>query len=775
MSEHRRGGAARAGWGFVIVNTLMLWTATAIASVALWPIYGSVQLSWLVCIVTLAGSAIAILGARLRWSAPVVVLATVAAFLLLGVPLAVPRKAAFGVLPTFDGLVDLLAGVALGWKQLLTISLPVGQYEALLVPFFALILVLTVASLSIALRSRWGELAVLGPLAIFVAAIVFGPATASLPVGTSLGLLASVLLWIVWRRWYRRRTAVRALAAESGGLTSETASDNRFVGIRTLVAAVAILALAATAATGAAILLPPAGEREVLRTAIEQPFEPHDFTSPLAGFRSYWQPPNANGVMLAVSGLPAGARIRIATLDTYNGIVYAIGSEQVDAASGRFARVPSVFEQEVGADAERVTLQVQVERYDGVWVPSIGQFHRVTFSGERGAELQDSFYYNDTTGTAAVIAGLETGDSYSLEALLPQQPSERLLRNADAGSAPVPAAQGLPAELSLTLDGYVDGVQGQGNRLVAMLEGLRETGYISHGVSADEPPSRSGHATDRISELLTEQRMIGDAEQYAVTAALMATELGFPTRVVMGFAPEESGEGLVEVRGSDVTAWVEVNTAQYGWVAVDPVPEVREIPAEEPQDPALISRPQTIVAPPVVESEQFDRQTTPDIAQDEPSAMDPVLAALLALLTALSWTAFVVAVLLSPFAFIVAAKVRRSRLRKTAPTALERISGGWREFEDALVDHGFSPPLGATRSEIATAAGGGKARALAAISDRAVFAPADPPLAEAELAWRAVHELVASLGHGKSRWQRAKARISLRSLGGYSVRILFKR
>ena len=94
---------------------------------------------------------------------------------------------------------------------------------------------------------------------------------------------------------------------------------------------------------------------------------------------------------------------------------------------------------------------------------------------------------------------------------------------------------------------------------------LKAEGYISHGVGDDEPASRSGHSADRITELLTDQRMIGDAEQYAVTAALMARQLGFPARVVFGFAPEGAG-GVARVTGDSVTAWIEVDTAENGWV-----------------------------------------------------------------------------------------------------------------------------------------------------------------------------------------------------------------
>ena len=72
-------------------------------------------------------------------------LGTIGLYLVLGVPLAVPDSALYGVLPTLDGLVSLFTGTALGWKQLLTITLPVGTYQALLVPAFVLVLVTVVA------------------------------------------------------------------------------------------------------------------------------------------------------------------------------------------------------------------------------------------------------------------------------------------------------------------------------------------------------------------------------------------------------------------------------------------------------------------------------------------------------------------------------------------------------------------------------------------------------------------------------------------------------
>jgi len=140
-----------------------------------------------------------------------------------------------------------------------------------------------------------------------------------------------------------------------------------------------------------------------------------------------------------------------------------------------------------------------------------------------------------------------------------------------------------------------------------------------------------------------------------------------------------------------------------------------------------------------------------------------------------AWVLVGIAILLAPFLVILAAKVRRRRLRMRAPTTIDRISGGWQEFEDAILDHGLSPRSSSTRSEVAAIAGGIQSRVLAAAVDRAIFSPDEPAPVDAERVWRAVDELQDSLDHGLSRWQRIRARISLRSLGSYSVRTLFTR
>ncbi|WP_423917681.1 transglutaminaseTgpA domain-containing protein [Frigoribacterium sp. 2-23] len=735
----------------------------AVAAVPFWPVYASAEFVVLVVVTLVVGAAISVAGAVLRLSSFTVLLTTLVAYVILGVPLAIPSRALFGALPTLDGLRELLVGTALSWTQLVTVTLPVGSYQSLLVPVFVLVLVGTVVGLSVALRSRRGELAVIPPIVVFVAGIVLGPAEPTLPVASGLGLLVVTTGWLVWWRLRRRRLAIEAL----GGAVSSRGLGHGTVALRAVVGSTITLAIAGAAAFGAVSVLPPSTDRIVARTVIEQPFDPRDYVSPLTRFRAYEQQPTVDETLFSVTGLREGQKIRLATLDTYDGVSYTVGSRSVTSESGSFDRVPSIVDQS-GVDGTQTSLDVSVGAYDGVWLPTVGKLEDIAFAGPTAAARRDSFFYNDTSGTAAVIGGVSRGDAYRIDAVEPSQPDESALGGLTPGDATVPAPESVPDALVTALDAYTEGVTGPGARLEAALAGLRSNGYISHGVSADEPVSRSGHGADRIAQLFTDPLMIGDAEQYATAAALMADRLGFPARVVMGFAPAEgTAGGSVEVTGKDVTAWIEVDTSRYGWVALDPNPEERPIPEDQLQEPSQISRPESVVQPPPQEPQIRDEQAPPQTEQDSPDAPPAWLAIVLLVGRIVGWVAAALGVLAAPFIVIAAVKARRRRRRRRLTEPGARITAGWQEFADSVADHGIETPRSATRSEIAAVVGGARPGVLARVADRAVFSPTPPPAADADRVWQAVGEMRKSLDTGLSRWQRFKAAVSLRSLRGY--------
>ncbi|ASD21395.1 hypothetical protein B7495_04215 [Cryobacterium sp. LW097] len=748
---------------FIIGNTVALLAATGVAAAALWPIYQTGAFVLLVAVAAVLGCGIALVGTAFRWPAWLVGLTTIGGYLLVGVPLAVPGRALYGVLPSLAGLAELVPATALGWKQLVTIVLPVGSYQALLVPALILVLLSSVIGLSVALRSRAAEPALLAPVLLFVAGIALGPSQATAPTLLGLALFAVLVLWLLWLNLERRRgrLLVSATAARL------PAADRRMGAARSVVVAALGLTVAVLAGTVAAVALPPTAARDVLRTRVVAPFDARAYPSPLSAFRNYQQPDLADTVLFEVEGLPAGGRIRLATLDDYDGVVYSVGT--ADAAgpdSGTFTRLPYRLDQSA-VRGDEVSLSVSIREYDGVWVPGVGALEQIEFTGATAAARQESFVYNDLGGTAAVVTGLEEGDSYTSTAVVPTLVGD--LADARPGSAVLPPAAVLPDGLEETLAGVLRPGDTPGQSLQAVLDFLATTGYVSHG-TAGEPVSRSGHGVDRIDELLQDQPMLGDAEQYAVTAALMARQIGFPARVVVGFVPAAEG-ATAPVTGADASAWIEVQTQADGWVALDPNPPVREIPARQPDDPAPISRPQTVLPPPVPETAEQPEPSQPESqTTDPPAAADPFWAVVRLIVSIAAWSLLGFGLLAAPLLGIVVAKWRRRRQRRLAHRPIDRIVGGWREFADSVTDHGlFVPPL-ATRTELARSVGGVRALWLAREVDRAVFAPDGAAEIDPDGIWVSVRELQNGLRAGLNRRDRLRAVISVRSFGRYAKR-----
>ena len=744
--------------------------AQGVGAVTWWPVHATAEFVLLAVATVVVGTLLAVAGARWRWRAAVVALATLAAFLVLGVPLAVPGRALAGVLPTPRGLLDLVAGTALGWKQLLTVSLPVGAYQALLVPVFVLLLVGTVVGVTVALRTRRGELGVVPAVVTWTAGLVVGPSEAFLPSVTGVALVVVLVTWTTWWRLHRRRVALDALTgAVPGGRAAGT--GHSAAALRAAAGASGTVLLAGAVAVGAVLLAPPAAPRQVARDAVEQPFDPRDQVSPLTRFREYQKEPVVDRELFTVTGLPEGALVRLATMDTWDGVSWTVGSAAVASESGTFERVAVGVDQSGTAGAP-VAVDVSLGDWSSVWVPTVGQLETIGFTGEDAADLRDGFAYNDVTGTAAVLGGLAPGDDYRLEAVLPPTPDEGDLEAATPGPATVPAPREVPEQVRQAVRDAVGAADADtpGERLVAVLAALRRDGYVSHGVGADEPVSRSGHGADRVAQLFDDPVMIGDAEQYATAAALLADEVGFPARVVMGFDPAlgdpvDAAAGIV--RGGSVTAWIEVDTAGAGWVAVDPNPEERPVPEDLVQDPTQVSRPESVVQPPPQEPQLRDQQSPPQTDRETPDEPPAWLTVLLAVLRVAGGVLLVLALLAAPFLGIVAAKARRRRRRRARPDTAARIAGGWQEFEDAVRDVGIPLPASGTRHEIATTVGGQRPVVLARIADRAVFSPDVPPTEDADRVWTAVLEMRRSLTAPLTRWQRLKAAVSLRSLRVY--------
>ena len=326
----------------------------------------------------------------------------------------------------------------------------------------------------------------------------------------------------------------------------------------------------------------------VLRTAIEQPFDPRDYASPLAGFRRYLQRRPTDDARHAHRDRPARRARASASRPSTPTTASSTRSAATQSTSESGVVHPRALPRSTSLDVSRATrssIDVTVGDYTGVWLPTVGKFESVDFQGDATPRRStDSFYYNDTSGTAAVIGGLARGR--------PLPPRRRAARPADTGRtgsrrrrarrrsrALGRARPSSPRRSTATSTG----VERPGRSSSA--DARRAARRAATSATASPTTSRRAAPATRPTaspSCSTDQRMIGDAEQYAVAAALMARELGLPGARRLRLRPRtpRRGRGTDDVHGSDVTAWIEVNTAQYGWVAIDPTPPVREIPEE---------------------------------------------------------------------------------------------------------------------------------------------------------------------------------------------------
>lgn len=285
--------------------------------------------------------------ARSRQPAVVVAAATAVAFFLLGPVAAARHEALGGVLPSADAVRSLADGVITGWKKLLTTRTPVGSETSLLTIPFVCGLLAAVVGCSLALRTKSSWAPVLAPAAVLIAAILLGTEN---PYSVALqgGLFSALAIgWI----------AVRQRAARAAVIRSGTRA--RFVG------AVGLLVVAAGAGVLLHDVVPGAAsnDRLILRDRAEPPFDPRDHASPLNSYRRYVKPEEVRTekTLFTVDGLPEGARIRLATMDAYDGQVWNVSTSGGEA-SGYFERVGEVIETSRPRPAGRAHVR-------GRWLP----------------------------------------------------------------------------------------------------------------------------------------------------------------------------------------------------------------------------------------------------------------------------------------------------------------------------------------------------------------------------------------------------------------------
>ncbi|WP_407664406.1 transglutaminaseTgpA domain-containing protein [Micromonospora parastrephiae] len=378
-------------------------------------------------------------------------------------------------------------------------------------------------------------------------------------------------------------------------------------------------------------------------------------------------------VSTAPSDVPAGdaapaadgsdsPRIRLAVLSDYDGVTWRVGATYRNA--GRILPPTAPARDNT---VQIVRQQITVAELSGRLLPAVATPREV--SGARVA-------YDPATGTLIRPEGLTAGLSYTVTSAR-ERPDTNLLTTAN-----VPAGDEVARVLRVA-----DGVPDTLRRLATQLAEENGAPYARalaieqflaehYRVVADAP---SGHAYPNLGFFLFGPRdaggQEGTSEQFAAAFAVLGRLSGLPTRVVVGF--RSTGQG--PVRAGDAYAWPEVLFDGLGWVPFDPLPRPTDEPrpVEEdfrstPEEPPPSEAP----APTVEPTASPEPVAAPDGPPGQGGVPTPVLVAgggggLLLLVGALLLT-------------LLAMRRSLTRARLVRGDPGQRIAGAWREVTDAL-------------------------------------------------------------------------------------------
>jgi hypothetical protein len=746
-------------------------TMTLMSVWAVWPIYETGRV-WVVAIV--AASCGVLLGFARRYVSVITLIAlTLLTFILASLAVAVPS--AFLEFPTSLGraFVGIITAIVKGWKQLLTLDLPVGSYQAMLVPFLIVMLVSALAA-TLLRRSRLAAI----PLAVPVVwGTVFGSVSVSNPV--SLGPVTivaprEVALWVitalgsgVWV-WLLATSSRREALRRGGGGVRRAA--------RPIAAVVSIaLAIGLTAAVLPSLSM---NERSVPREKVDPQIVVNEQPSSLAAYRESKSDDEIDRDLFTVSSdkrLPD--RVTLVTLDTYDGTDFNTSRD------GDFTRFPSGASSRASSD-----VTVSVDGYRGIWAPiSAPLAGPPAFAGDRASKLGDSFYVNRETGTAVAVptrAGLTRGDSYTVP----------------MSTAPAPKKLGRPGKPQLNAEATPElatWLERQGNQNLAdLIEKLRNTGYLSHALNKGGKwleksdvkfvSTPGGHSQARVDELFEQLNStpdavagIGDDEQFAAAAALIARAVGYDSRVVLGFRLEEDVPGIPACdntcTGENLAAWIEARGTNGQWVPFDVSPQIAEPPStlqEGEKLPEFPTVPEERDAQPVDPPSGLGDQDDSDLehsSSDRFAWLWPVLR--ITGLSLLGLLSLLVPVLCIPFA-----KWLRKKRRRNARGATARGLGAWNELRDRAIDAGAALPVtkrqpsgdplsegGGSRMAQARVIGTPNAEVIAQKVEESVYSSESMTLEEAGYLWDLVDEDLHA--QKKTLFQSLRAAYALRSLG----------
>lgn len=637
-------------------------------------------------------------------------------------------------------IADLPSNLIQGWKALASTGLLMPTDAALVVPPVVIAALGSWIAAEAIIRRRLSAPGVLGLLAAH-AAVASYTISQWQPTWWFAAALAAILGLLL---------AVSGLTRPGG---ASFANDQVDVSFRQVGSAVVVVGLLSVAAAGLMVLVGDTGEDRAfdLRDALARPLDISETATPLARVKAGLIDEDDNTVFTVnVDGLAPDdliALIPVAVLDRYDGTIWST-SARFEAA-GSTLPLPALANPSAGSAEVQIDL---TDQYPFRFLPQVGVLQAIT---------DGDLAWDPVTGTVASVD--RSGTSYQ-------------------GQASLISAVQLPDALGDN-DTSLDGASRRADLTDEQRNALNA--YLAEVIDADADPfdqlraiqadllserfgynenSPAGHSLAAITSYLqpnVEEGVagrIGFAEHSAASFALLARELGVPSRVVVGYllsSPITASEPEQIVSENMVHAWPEVWVDGIGWIRMDVTNKINQSPDEPDRTPAVSAA--------GVEAN----------ATDLPDIEEPVILPDDELGSGSTIPRWVFALALLPLLYcvlIVGGKALRRSRRRRRPTD-GRIIGAWQETQDRFGELGLpsSPSLSALDvaeelDVIDLREVGDPVVALAPTLDTALYSPYPASEADADQAWQAAGAAIKQARQAMPFTSKVKAALNPRAL-----------
>ncbi|MDQ3480766.1 MAG: DUF3488 and transglutaminase-like domain-containing protein [Actinomycetota bacterium] len=321
---------------------------------------------------------------------------------------------------------------------------------------------------------------------------------------------------------------------------------------------------------------------------------------------------------------------------------------------------------------------------DSPWLP-------VPFASQDVAAGNEwAFVPEDQTVTGAVDSADFPTDGYDVDYRTVEPTAEQLT---SASSTPndivdryASVPEDVPAEIGTTARAVVSGAGSDYEAAVLLQDFFRDGDNFDYDLEVGY-----GYGYGAMVEFLEERR--GFCQQFAATMAMMAREVGIPSRIVVGFLkPERLDQGSDNVFTSDnVHSWPELYFEGVGWVRFEPTPGNGATP------PAYAPRPQANppggLRPPVATATAQPEELRPSLDPDPGGASAPADSSSSksgsdGALPSERWLVALGALILLVLPSLLRSAIRRRRTSQLVDQ-IAAAEAAWLELRDSMIDLGL--------------------------------------------------------------------------------------